>query len=181
VLEGVYYFSALAHHLGQPDVVRRHKALLEVMGDSGVEVTLSRFKRKSTRASLDRCRFFIPGSRRKLSLPLRRVFVSVRGYEEKETDVAIAVRMLELAHSGKTDCLVLVSGDTDLCAAVDGVRRIFPSVGLRVAFPYGRYNRDLARRVDGRFRLSPGLMASHQFPDPCVLASGRQVFKPPEW
>ena len=40
-LEGVYYFSALAHHLGELNVVRRHKTLIEAMQDSGVSVALS--------------------------------------------------------------------------------------------------------------------------------------------
>jgi hypothetical protein len=57
----------------------------------------------------------------------------------------------------------------------DVVRRMFPSVGLRVAFPHDRYNKDLGRRVDGRFRISPRLLAASQFPDPYVLKSGRIV------
>jgi len=180
-LEGVYYFSALAHHLQRPDVVRRHRALLEALEDSGVHISLARFKKKTTQASLSRCQFFLPGKRRKLRLPFSRVMVAVKGFEEKETDVAIAVKMLELARSGRTDCLVLMSGDTDLCPAVDGVRRISPDVGLRVAFPYQRYNKDLDRRADGRFRISPRLMAANQFADPYVLKSGRVVPKPPNW
>ena len=114
-------------------------------------------------------------------MPSSRVMVAMKGFEEKETDVAIAVKMLELAQSGRTDSLVLMSGDTDLCPGVDGVRRMCPSVGLRVAFPYQRYNKDLDRRADGRFRISPRLMASNQFPDPYVLKSGRVVPKPPSW
>jgi len=113
--------------------------------------------------------------------PLSRVLVAVKGFEEKETDVAIAVKMLELAHSGRTDCLVLMSGDTDLCPAVDGVHRMFPSLRQRIAFPYERYNKDLDRRADGRFRISPRLMAANQFSDPYVLKSGRVVQKPPGW
>ncbi len=180
-LEGVYYFSALAYHLQRPEVVRRHRAFLEALEDTGVRVSLARFKKKTTRASLSRCRFFISGKRWKLRLPFSKVMVAVKGFEEKETDVAIAVKMLELAQSGRTDCLVLMSGDTDLCPGVDGVRRISPSVGLRVAFPYHRYNKDLDRRADGRFRISPRLMAANQFPDPYVLKSGRVVTKPPSW
>jgi len=99
-------------------------------------------------------------------MPLSRVMVAVKGFEEKETDVAIAVKMLELVHSGRVDSLVLMSGDTDLCPAVDGVRRMCFSVGLRVAFPYQRYNKDLDQRADARFRISPRLMAASQFPDP---------------
>ena len=180
-LEGVYYFSALAHHLQRPDVVRRHRALLDALEDTGVHLSLARFKKKTTRASLSRCQFILPGKRRKLRLPFPRVLVAVKGFEEKETDVAIAVKMLELAHSGRTDCLVLVSGDTDLCPGVDGIRRMLPSIGLRVAFPYERYNKDLDRRADGRFRISPRIMAANQFPDPYILKSGRVVAKPPNW
>jgi len=180
-LEGVYYFSALAHHLQRPDVVRRHRAFLEALEDRGVHISLARFKKKTTRASLSRCQFFLPGKRRKLKLPFSRVLVAVKGFEEKETDVAIAVKMLELAHSGRTDCLVLMSGDTDLCPAVDGVHRMFPSLRQRIAFPYERYNKDLDRRADGRFRISPRLMAANQFSDPYVLKSGRVVQKPPGW
>ena len=103
------------------------------------------------------------------------------GFEEKETDVAIAVKMLELVQSGRVDSLVLMSGDTDLCPAVDGVRRMSPSVGLRVAFPYQRYNKDLDQRADGRFRISPRLIAASQFSDPYVLMTGRIFQKPPIW
>lgn len=180
-LEGVYYFSALAHHLQRPDVVRRHRALLEALEDTGVHISFARFRKKTTQASLSRCRFFLPGKRWRLRLQFSKVMVAVKGFEEKETDVAIAVKMLELAHSGRTDCLVLMSGDTDLCPAVDAVRRMFPSVGLRVAFPYHRYNKDLDQRADGRFRISPRLLASNQFPDPYVLRAGRVVSKPPSW
>jgi hypothetical protein len=177
----VYYFSALAHHLQRPDVVRRHRALLEALEDTGVQVSLARFKKKTTRASLSRCQFSVAGTRWKLRLPFSRVMVAVKGFEEKETDVAIAVKMLELVQSGRVDSLVLMSGDTDLCPAVDGVRRMSPSVGLRVAFPYQRYNKDLDQRADGRFRISPRLIAASQFPDPYVMRSGRVVPKPPSW
>ena len=146
-----------------------------------MEVSLGRFKKKNTRASLTRCRFYRPGLTWSVRLPLQSVWVSVKGFEEKETDVAIAVKMLELAYSGTTDCLVLVSGDTDLCPAILGIRRMFPGIGVRVAFPYERYNRDLDRRADARFRLSPRLMARHQFPDPYVLRSGKRLSKPPDW
>ena len=78
---------------------------------------------------------------------LRSIGVIVRGHEEKETDVTIAVKMFELAQSG-TDTIVVVSGDTDLRAAVDGVRRCYPSVRVHVAFPPHRVNKDLRRRAD---------------------------------
>jgi len=101
-LEGVYYFSALAHHLQRPEVVCRHRALLEALENSGVHISLARFKKKTTQASLARCHSFLPGKHRKLRLPFSRILVALKGFEEEETDVAIAVEMLELAHSGRT-------------------------------------------------------------------------------
>ena len=63
--------------------------------------SFARFKKKTTQASLSRCQFLLPGKRRELRLPYSRILVAVKGFEEKETDVAIAVKMLELAHSGR--------------------------------------------------------------------------------
>jgi len=77
------------------------------LGPGARLISLARFKKKTTQASLSRCQFFLPGKRRKLRLPYSRILVAVKGFEEKETDVAIAVKMLELAHSGRTDCLVV--------------------------------------------------------------------------
>src|SRR3984885_676876 len=57
------------------------------------------------------------------------------GVEEKRTDVAIAVRMLEDVVAGACDQVVIVSGDSDLVPGVEGVRRLAPRVRIVVYVP----------------------------------------------
>ena len=47
-LGGVYYFTAFAHHVKRPNVVKRHKDYISCLKHTGVQVELSRFKEKHT-------------------------------------------------------------------------------------------------------------------------------------
>ncbi|MBC7358589.1 MAG: NYN domain-containing protein [Desulfacinum sp.] len=95
-LDKVYYFSALAKHLEafKPDVTARHRLYVKCLKDSGVEVELNRFKRKT---------ILCPYCKKAFSR-----------HEEKESDVSIAVKMMELCFLDLCDTMVLVTGDTDL-------------------------------------------------------------------
>jgi len=102
-------------------------------------------------------------------------------YEEKETDVAISVRMLELLFTEKADTVVLVSGDTDLAPAVRTAQQLFSTKEICFAFPYKRKNSELAKMVTCHFRIRSKQFLKHQLPDPVVLSSGRKIYKPKEW
>jgi uncharacterized LabA/DUF88 family protein len=52
-------------------------------------------------------------------------------YEEKETDVSLAVSLLEDAAMDRYDVALLFSADSDLCPAVRAVRRVRPSFQRR--------------------------------------------------
>jgi len=47
-------------------------------------------------------------------------------YEEKETDVSIAVALVEDAACGAYDTALVISGDSDLCPAVRAAKRLQP-------------------------------------------------------
>ena len=162
-LQDVYYFSALAHHIEafKPDVVTRHRTFIQALESSGVRVELGRFKPKKMRC--ETC-----GTR-------------LKRHEEKETDVAIAVKMMELCHLGAADRLVLVTGDTDLAPAVRTVQRLFPAINVVFAFPYRRKNLELDKLCPGSFEIGKAQYAKHQFPDPLVLPGGGTLAKPPRW
>lgn len=63
-----------------------------------MEIALGRFRRRSRRCPI-----------------CKKIYVA---HEEKETDVAIAVRIVELAVSRGCECRVVVTGDTDILPAV---------------------------------------------------------------
>jgi uncharacterized LabA/DUF88 family protein len=91
---------------------------------SGVHISLARFKKKTTQASLSRCQFSLAGKRWTLRLSFSKVMVAVKGFEEKKTDVALGVKAMELLHLDACDTLVIVSGDTDFAPAMRTAKRL---------------------------------------------------------
>lgn len=59
------------------------------------------------------------------------------GYEEKETDVNIAVALVEDAVLDTFDTALLVTADSDLCPAVAAVKRLRPAKRVIAAFRPG--------------------------------------------
>jgi len=118
-LANIYYFSALATHIEavDPDVTARHRRFIKCLEDTGVIVELSRFKPRQVKCPEPKC---------------GKVFFK---HEEKETDVAIAVKLLEVFLRNECDTAVLVTGDTDLAPAVRTALSLFPNKRVLFAFP----------------------------------------------
>ena len=160
-LEAVYYFSALAYHLHDPGIISHHEDYIRCLETTGVEVRLGRFKPRDIKCPLCRGTF--------------------TRNEEKETDVAIASKMLEVLAKDECDYVVLVTGDTDLAPAVRTAKCLYPKKRVVFAFPHGRKNEELAIMAPGSFKIHTHNYAKHQFPDPFVLSDGTKIAKPPSW
>ena len=162
-LHEIYYFSALAHHLENrdPDVTKRHRAYIKCLEATGVNTETNRFKRKSM--SCPSCRH------------------SHYRYEEKETDVAIAIKLLELFVVDSCDTVVLMTGDTDLAPAVRTAKRLFTHKKVLFAFPYKRHNQELGDLAPNSFDVKKNQYFKNQFSDPYVLPDGTNIHKPGKW
>ncbi|MCK4548347.1 MAG: NYN domain-containing protein [Candidatus Eisenbacteria sp.] len=162
-LEKIFYFSALAVHLDhrRPGVTARHRLYLECLRAADIVPILGRFKYKKVHCR--RCNQDNPH------------------YEEKETDVAISMKLVEILVLDEADTVVLVSGDTDLAPAVRTAGRLCPTKQICFGFPYKRRNNELARLVSKYFYIRKDRYVAHQFPDPVTLRSGRAVPKPASW
>lgn len=161
-LVSVHYFSAPAHHLekSKPGVVARHRHYAAVLQATGVTVQFGKFKQK-----LVKCRV------------CRKTFTR---HEEKETDVAVSVMLLELLQLNRADRVVLVTGDTDVAPAVRTARRLYPGREICFAFPWNRKLKELEKLADSCFSMDRKHYAAHQFPDPFIIAT-RTFPKPPSW
>ena len=89
--------------------------------------------------------------------------------------------MFELFHLDEADTVVLVTGDTDLAPAVRNAARIFPEKEVSFAFPYKRKNKELASITNNSFLIRKEGYAKHQFDDPHILPTGRNISKPVNW
>lgn len=161
--EAIYYFSAIAHYLGaqDPHKIQRHINYIACLESTGIRVELGRFKEKEI--FCDKCRS------------------TILKHEEKETDVAIAIKVIEIFHNDDCDTAVLVTGDTDLSPAIRKSKVLFPDKRIVFAFPYRRKNRELALLAPGSFLIKRTQYIKHQLPNPVVLKDGRKIVKPKSW
>jgi len=161
-LAGIVYFSALARHMeaARPGTVARHLRYLDALQATGVETILGHFKRRQVRC---------PYCGR------------VRDrWEEKQTDVGIAVRLMKLAATGACERVLVVSGDTDLVPAISEARSTWPA-RIGVAFPARRANAQLRAVADWTINLDAGSYARHQFPAVVRGRDGTGIRRPSGW
>ncbi len=162
-LSEIHYFSALAKHIDskRPGTTKKHRDYIDCLRSTGVKIHLGRFKFKTVWCG--NCKTYNPH------------------YEEKETDVAISLKLMELFHSDICDTAALVTGDTDLAPAVRMAADVFPDKTICFAFPYKRKNKELAAITSMSFRIKKERYAAHQFPDLYTGVSGRTISKPTNW
>ena len=101
-------------------------------------------------------------------------------YEEKMTDVNIAVELLCDAQGDLFDTAILVSGDSDLTSAVRAVQERF---GRRVivAFPPGRRSAVLRRAAQGTVNVDRHAVRDSQLPNRISTTADVSLERPAEW
>lgn len=164
----IYYFTARVDGPTSTD----QEAFLRALGTlPSVEVRLGRFKLKRLTCRVRECTF--TGSR----------FFATK--EEKQTDVAIAVQMLQDAYENSCDRFILVSGDSDLLPAVNTIKRLFPSKEIIVYIPARHAVRGAATELRGaadRDRTLPQAPLRHSlFPSRVPDGMGGWIEKPTGW
>lgn len=137
-LVAVKYFSAYAYW--QPSSVAKHKRYVKDLEESGVEVIMGQYKQKG------------PGGK----------------YEEKETDINIALRLVLDGMDGLYDKAKLLTVDSDLVAAVREARTREPMKQILIVKPPGRQRmgRELVQVSGGNgYALTLGRVEKFMFPD----------------
>lgn len=162
-VETIYYFSAIPHYLTarNPRKIQRHKDYISCLESTGISIELGRFKAKYIYC--DKCK----------SMVLK--------HEEKETDVTIAIKVVEIFLKDECDTAVIVSGDTDLSPAIRKCKNLFPDKKILFCFPYNRKNKELLSLAPGSFSINMKQYIKHQFPNPVVLKDGKKTYKPKPW
>ena len=153
-ISAIYYFSAYAHWL--PDSYRRHREYVAALEATGVNVVLGHFKKKKKKCKI--------------------CGIGWRDHEEKETDVNIALHMLNGAYKDSYDKAMLVSRDSDLAPVLKMIRSEFPTLEIEVVAPpqYSRIHHghsvDLVKLATSKKRIRPYQIEN------CLLP--RQVIDP---
>ena len=103
-------------------------------------------------------------------------------YEEKMTDVNIAVELLVDAQDDKFDTAIIVSGDSDLTRPIEAVLQRYSIKRVIIAFPpkRDRSNR-LKSAATSCFTIGRKKLKDSQFPDEIETASGFVLKRPQKW
>ena len=107
--------------------------------------------------------------------------VTWTSYEEKRTDVNIAIEMLNDAYQNRFDTALLISGDSDLAGMVEMIRHLFPQKRIVVAFPPARNSNELRKVVNYAFTIGRDKLVASQFPDAVTKPDGFTLHRPQRW
>lgn len=104
-----------------------------------------------------------------------------QSYEEKMTDVNIAIEMVCDAEDDAFDAALLVSGDGDLAGPISRVLSRHPEKRVVVAFPPRRRSDSLRHAASAHFNIRRSGLRNSQLPDRLHSADGYPLRRPPEW
>lgn len=158
ILDEVHFFTAILNWNHQKQ--QRHRNYLAALTAIGVKIHEGNFKKANKKCwQMDR-------------------FCSMR--EEKQTDVAIAVKMVADAVESKFEKALLITADSD---QIPTVRYVQQTLGKPVLlrFPPNRksHSRDLGNYTSDRREITVGLINSCRLPRNIYDASGQHVASMP--
>lgn len=144
VITQILFFSA--YPTWKPDSYRRHREYVKALHAHGVTPVLGQFKNKS-----------------KQCLKCKTTWTS---REEKETDVNLALALLDLAYKDAYDHAFLLTRDSDLAPAVRKVKANFPDKKISIFAPFNyRHSSELLQSSDGHKTINLGHISTSLFPE----------------
>ena len=102
-------------------------------------------------------------------------------YEEKMTDVNVAVELLGDAQDDLFDTAIVLSADSDLAGPVEAVLGRYRAKRVIAVFPPGRRSDRLRRAAGVSFTVGRKVLKESQLPDEVVKADGFVLERPERW
>jgi len=158
-ISDVFYFTALA--VWNPDKVRRHKLFIQVQESFGVKPVYGEFRNVTKRC--------------------RKCGQVYDTFEEKETDVNIAIKLFEQAALNIYDRAVILSGDSDQVPAIRAIKKNFPAKEVGVLIPPDGKAKLLKQEADFHFKVEYKQLSSSRLLDEITLACGMRIHCPTQW
>lgn len=154
----VYYFTAYATWM--PEKHARHKIYVRALESKNVKIVFGEFKQRDK--TCPKCN------------------QSYKTFEEKETDVNIAIKLFQGAVLDLYDTAVIVSGDSDLVPSVEAVKETFPNKTIGVIIPIGRRAESLKQAAHFHMKMKLKHLISCQLPHE-INFDGVVIKCPEEW
>lgn len=104
-------------------------------------------------------------------------------YQEKKTDVNIAVNMIRDVLKRNCETVVLISGDSDLIPAIQFLYELDPKIKIIAYFPPRRFSSDINRAVDKGIYLEKleERFSTNQLSENIIVNEFLTVSRPDNW
>jgi hypothetical protein len=103
-------------------------------------------------------------------------------YEEKETDVNIAVSLVADAAAAASDIALIISADSDLCPAIRTARSLNPGRGMIAVFPPRRSSFEIRSLIPGAFTIAAADLRNSLLPETVNdIVTGSVYKRPGKW
>ena len=160
-IANIYYFTAIPEN--NKKKAERHQLYCKALESTGIKIIYGQYKDKFVNCPLCKQEF--------------------KSYEEKETDVNVALWILRRGIEDGYDKAVLFSGDSDLAPALENAQELFKDKIFQVMFPI---NRNRSNRLKKVCPVAPmyqyqSCYKKNQFPDIINLPDGTTLTKPERW
>ncbi len=154
IITQIFFFSA--YPTWKKDSYYRHRQYIKALSAHGVTPVMGKFKVKPKKCL--KCK------------------AEWESHEEKETDVNLALALLDLAYQDRYDHAFLLSRDSDLAPAVRKVKENFPNKKISVFSPYNyRHSSELIQACDGHKTINFEHISTSLFPEKVYDAGGNLV------
>ena len=161
-LSAVHYFTSRIRSNGSNDADRqRQNTYLEALEARGVQIQYGHYLEKRKRC--------------------HHCGAAWMSYEEKMTDVNIAVQLISDAHADNFDVALVLSGDSDLTTPIRNVRSQYAAKRVIVAFPPARSSFELQKAATAYFTVGETNLRQSQLPDEVRRADGFVLKRPTHW
>lgn len=158
VITQILFFSA--YPTWKPNSYLRHRHYVAALQAAGVIPVMGHFKKKSKEC--------------------RSCGQKWESHEEKETDVNLALALLDMAYKDLYDHAFILSRDSDLAPAVHKVKQNFPEKVITVFAPYNyHHSAELIKGSDNHKTIKYKHIVTSLFPANIYDAGGNLVVRRP--
>jgi len=170
-IKKILFFTA--YTIWNTDKIKRHKKYITALSSKGIEIVKGNFKKVEKKFRKDKMKV-IESSVSDSELPDELVFQT---YEEKETDVNIAVKILEYADTELYDRFYIISGDSDFIPAIKSAKKNYRKIEFINILPIESSGYSLGQVCDDQLKIEEKHLKSSLLEDEIKI--GKLIIKKP--
>jgi uncharacterized LabA/DUF88 family protein len=164
----VYYFSAFFY--SDPKWVERHKEYVRALQKKGVKIILGKYQERESKFDKKRNKILSVAYGKQIETKVSNInklpvpdMLSYNKFEEKRTDVNMAIQIVIDWLMNKYDKAIIITWDSDIAPAIKAVKKITNKEFVSV-IPIGKRGHTIANICGNKIIMEEEHLRNSQFP-----------------